>query len=296
MHIDSHTPDARRLPLRWQLYTDGAWVPPDEDGNRPENEPPDAGYGVVEFTICDSDEHHSDDDPLIPVAQITANSDANLADCMFGKVTWSLSGTVQITPDEDDHIGALAHTNNTGELSAIYWALQRALQRPRFLGQDEIHSDSLYAINMTTGKWTPKAKRAREMVCLLRRTWRQLQRRRPHEVRLRHVRSHIKVPGNETADWLADTGRGGGNVSCASTARWLGNWLRTAQRDASGDAAGGDGEPQVAPETGDIRLSSLPTRSGAGSPAGLSGGLGWGMRRGARPHTHHIHAAPSGVG
>ena len=138
-------------------------------------------------------------------------------------------GAVQVRPEESDYIGASAHTNNTGELSAMYWALQRALQRPQNHGQEEIHSDSLYAINMTTGKWTPKAKRAREMVCLLRRTWRQLQRWRPGEVTLRHVRSHVLVPGNELADWLADAGRCGSRESAASAHRWLQRWR--AERD-----------------------------------------------------------------
>ena len=205
------TQEHDQLPMRWQLYVDGAWVPPDEEGKRPEGESPDAGYGVAELTICNSNADHTADDPAVPLTQITANSATNMADCMHGKVSWSLSGCVQTDPKEHDYVGAVGHTNNTGELSAIYWAIQRALQRPAQRGREEIHSDSLYGINMTTGVWVPKVPRTREMICLLRRSWRLLQRRRPREVRLRHVRSHIKVPGNEAADWLADTGRGGGN-------------------------------------------------------------------------------------
>ena len=306
-HASTHEHD--QLPMRWQLYVDGAWVPPDEEGKRPEGESPDAGYGVAELTICNSTADHTADDPAVPLTQITANSATNMADCMHGKVSWSLSGCVQTDPKEHDYVGAVGHTNNTGELSAIYWAIQRALQRPAQRGREEIHSDSLYGINMTTGVWVPKVPRTREMICLLRRSWRLLQRRRPREVRLCHVRSHIKVPGNEAADWLADTGRGGGNTGPAATARWLGNWLRDTQRDAeedegSGGAAGAPREdrPQVAQETGDIRRpprradsDTRPVREG-GETAG--GGVGWGVR-GRRSATYRPHTTctdQSGVG
>ena len=78
------------------------------------------------------------------------------------------------------------------------------------MGREEIHTDSLYALNMATGKWMPsRGHRNAEMIAGLRRQWRRLQRARPHEVRLRHVRSHTRVAGNELADWLATAGAKG---------------------------------------------------------------------------------------
>ena len=85
-------------------------------------------------------------------------------------------------------------------------AILRARARPRGGGAEEICSDSLYAINMTTGKWMPRKAQNRRIVGALRKEWRQLEKQRPGEVRMRHVRSHVKVPGNETADWLASRG------------------------------------------------------------------------------------------
>lgn len=111
----------------------------------------------------------------------------------------------------------------------MYYALSRALTRKKGVGQEIIWSDSLYTINMSTGKWMSRTKRNRGMVGLLRRTWRQLQRWRPGEVTLRHVRSHVLVPGNELADWLADAGRCGSRESAASAHRWLQRWR--AERD-----------------------------------------------------------------
>ena len=127
-------------------------------------------------------------------------------------------------PKEKEFIGATAHTNNTGELTAMHKALSDALMRPAGGGREIIWSDSLYTINMTTGRWRPRCPRNREIVASTRGLWRRLQRQRDTEVELRHVRSHTRVPGNELADWLAEIGRmeGGRPVSAASrTSRWL---------------------------------------------------------------------------
>ena len=84
--------------------------------------------------------------------------------------------------------------------------LSRAMSRRTGAVIETMHSDSLYAINMTTGKWMPRKHVNDVMIRELRSTcmWRRLQRQRPGEVKLRHVRSHIGIPGNETADHLAD--------------------------------------------------------------------------------------------
>jgi ribonuclease HI len=134
------------------------------------------------------------------------------------------AGTVQDDPKQPRYIGASAHTNNTGELTAMHFALSRALMRPSGQGREIVWSDSLYAINMTTGRWLPKSPRNREMVAHMRELWRRLQRQRDGEVELRHVRSHTNVPGNEMADWLADRGRhvcGEERVPTVEAGGWL---------------------------------------------------------------------------
>ena len=68
-----------------------------------------------------------------------------------------MSGEVVTDSTQKEHIGAVAHTNNTGELTAMYYAMRRALTRTRNAGQEVIWSDSLCAINMSTGKWMPHA-------------------------------------------------------------------------------------------------------------------------------------------
>ena len=144
-------------------------------------------------------------------------------------------------PGERDFIGAEAQTNNTGEMTAMYWALKRASMAAPKRGGTYIWTDSLYAMNMTTGTWLPRKKRCRALVSSLRREWREVQRARPGEVKLRHVRSHIKVPGNELADYLAEMRPGGkaeadriglnttGQLIQCST-RWLQEWLTAAEQ------------------------------------------------------------------
>ena len=127
-------------------------------------------------------------------------------------------------------------TNNTGELSALYWALHRARARRPRVGKEVIHSDSLYAINMATGKWMPKVKRNAAMIGRVRALWYKLQAARPGEVTLRHVRSHVKVPGNEIADWLAGRGARTGRTTLAQAERWMEQWLRR-QRNLPGESS-----------------------------------------------------------
>ena len=135
---------------------------------------------------------------------------------------------------------APTHTNNTGEITALYVALTRALRRPRGAGREDVHTDSLYALNMATGKWMPsRGHRNTKMIEELRSLWRRLQRARPHEVRLRHVRSHTRVAGNELADWLADAGAQGGRPSRQWAEQRLRGWLAEQRRREGGQAPSG---------------------------------------------------------
>ena len=57
---------------------------------------------------------------------------------------------------------------------------------------------------------------------------------------MRHVRSHIAVPGNELADWLAEMGRHGGareEVGVVAAGRWLRQWMAGVARRAGRGAA-----------------------------------------------------------
>ena len=106
-----------------------------------------------------------------------------------------------------------------------------------------------HALNMTTtGKWMPRRKGARnaDFIARLRKEWRALQRERPGAVRLRHVRSHVGVPGNELADWLAERGRHGEATSSDEAETWLSGWVSQRQRnlpaqDRQGEAPSGEG-------------------------------------------------------
>ena len=158
---------------------------------------------------------------------------------MYGRLEGAWTCCVEDDTTQAGYVGARAPTNNTGELTALRAALCTAMARPRGAGDEDIWADSLYAINMTTGRWRPKCKRNTIMVGDMRCIWRKLQRLRPHEVRLRHVRSHVKVPGNELADWLADLGRHFESVSRERAEEWLKAWLHRQQRWIDSERAGG---------------------------------------------------------
>ena len=206
------------------------------------------------------DETAAIDEYFIPISQVTADENSKRG---TAKLVLAKFGTVEKDREEPEYIGAQAHTNNTGELSAMYYALQNALTRPVGAGAEDIHSDSLYAINMTKGKWMPKVrgrgtgKRNAGMIKRLRTLWRRLQRKRPGEVELRHVRSHTMVPGNEIADYLAEQGTHGcvGLVDhLAGARRWVKDWLATAgdgnaRAARAGGAGPGGGPPPPPPNT-----------------------------------------------
>ena len=233
-------------------YVDGSWSPPDEDVTCPF-----AGYGVAELielgdcargarastervtARCATDGRsnaalgpmpgqpppaRAADDLRVPLGQLTTHGPDGDG---VARLAWIKVGTVQDERDAADYIGACGHTNNTGELSALYYALERALQRRGT--REVVHSDSLYAINMTRGVWLPrrKGKRNAPMIGRLRSLWCRLRWERPGEVELRHVRSHVRVPGNELADYLAEAGRSpGSDVTLESATDWLRQWLR----------------------------------------------------------------------
>ena len=86
------------------------------------------------------------------------------------------------------------------------------------------------------------------MVADMRRKWRRVQRLRPGEVALQHVRSHIKVPGNELADWLADQGAAGATMTLERATMWMSEWMRRQHPDGTcEDSARPPGRPPGRP-------------------------------------------------
>jgi len=216
-------------------YSDGAWEPP-EPGSKDAPEP--AGYGVAEFECRQAEARAHTDGTVTAQSQrsceegyfpLRQRGETRRNDPREGRVTWALSGEVVTDPHDARYIGAVKQSNNTGELTAMYHMLERALKRRERAATETLHSDSLYAINMTTGKWMPSRDTNVELIRTLRGMWRKLQRVRPRAVEVRHVRSHVGVPGNELADHLADTrGRGAwGDGQTTATAKiWFAAWMR----------------------------------------------------------------------
>ena len=147
-----------------------------------------------------------------PMGQWTsAGPVAPAGEMEHARLTWVHSGTVETERDGTNYIGASTHTNNTGELTAMSVALARA--RENLHKAHDIRSDSRYTINMTTGRWMPSHKgqglRNATIIERLRAQYRALQRDSPGIV-LTHVRSHVRIPGNELADCLAECTKTGG--------------------------------------------------------------------------------------
>ena len=97
-------------------------------------------------------------------------------------------------------------------------------------------------MNMATGKWMPRTARNRVIVARLREACKRVHTQRPGEVRVRHVRSHTKLPGNELADKLAAMGAQGarqatGRPAIALAAAWLRGWLQAERGEGGGPRA-----------------------------------------------------------
>ena len=281
---NAHALSIAHEPVKYWQYTDGAWEG-EQRGDDPAQQggvAPPAGYGVVELRAEDKEAVHgtptADEEPAcsqeaacelevqVPIMQLL-RTDSLPYKGPTASITWTCSGQVQTEPGERDYIGATTETNNTGELSALHYAIARARTRPRGAGHECIAADSTYAINMATGKWLPKPRskgwRNAPMITRLRAAWRALQKERPDEVTLCHVRSHVQVPGNEIADWLAQCGAEQDNVSVTRAQRWIKQWLTDTL---------GSGAAREAPERG----GGGQCRIGHGAPDPHTGSHGGG--------------------
>ena len=107
-------------------------------------------------------------------------------------------GQVVIDRAAEGYIGAERHSNNTGELSAIYWAIREAEER----GAREVvvRYDSKYAAGMARGLWQPK--RNKELI----RTVRLAVKDTKMVIWWKHVKGHSGHKWNDRADELAEMG------------------------------------------------------------------------------------------
>ena len=121
-------------------------------------------------------------------------------------------GQVQTDPHSPAYIGAVGHTNNTGELSAlgeaIRWLLEEDPDKSRSI---LLRPDSEYAMGVAIGDNTPSAnKKLAEWVV---RMYGALKRQRKGKVRWLHVKGHSEHKWNDVVDNLATAGAEGGCFS-----------------------------------------------------------------------------------
>ena len=113
-------------------------------------------------------------------------------------------GRVVIDRAEREYIGADKHSNNTGELSAIYWAIKEAEERRA--REIVVRYDSKYAAGMARGLWQPK--RNKELIRTVRRAVRDTR----MVIWWKHVKGHSGHKWNDRADELAELGASQGEV------------------------------------------------------------------------------------
>eukprot|EP00959_Pyramimonas_sp_CCMP1952_P165560 3460852-Pyramimonas_sp.AAC.1 len=112
---------------------------------------------------------------------------------------YAFRGSVHLSLDGVEFVGATRASNNTGELSAMLFGCEELYDRDS--GKHNLRSvvvlyDSDYAAKMATGKWKPKTNIA--LVKVVRKWVRRLQAQRL--VVFKHVKGHSGAVGNEAAD------------------------------------------------------------------------------------------------
>ena len=117
-----------------------------------------------------------------------------------GEIYFSAHGRVYTDSGHPLWIGADIGSNNTGELSAVYYALEWALNNEA--SKVTIYSDSNYALNMAFGNWRPGTNK--EMIDTIRAFSAMVQ--KTLTVEHAHIRAHSGFKWNEVADRLADQG------------------------------------------------------------------------------------------
>ena len=115
-----------------------------------------------------------------------------------GKLIEQMYGKVITDRNHFKYIGAEVGSNNTAELSAIYWALSYVEEQN--LEGVTIYTDSMYALNLIFGNWKPKSN-----LTLVKNT-KSLADTLGDKVTAKHIRAHSGLKWNELADELANRG------------------------------------------------------------------------------------------
>lgn len=119
-----------------------------------------------------------------------------------GNAIYAWFGAVVTDPLYFDYIGAEVGSNNTGELSAIYHALD-AMALLSTEDEITIYGDSQYAGMLANGSWKPKANKA--LVKTIRKRWQEMQ-SKGYNFTWAHVRAHSDNKWNDMADEYANKG------------------------------------------------------------------------------------------
>lgn len=167
----------------YRIYVDGSAI-----GNINVTADTPAGWGLVVVSIGDEDLHSSE--PL--------HSKGRMVEEHYGKVVTKA--------DHPKFIGAEVGSNNTGELSAMYWALSIIQDNNDTNDVFTIYGDSMYAGKMASREW-----RAKENVSLVRKVaelWDTLE-REGHNFSWLHVKAHSGHKWNDRADHLASIAANG---------------------------------------------------------------------------------------
>ena len=109
-------------------------------------------------------------------------------------------------PNDPLYLGAPLKTVNTGELTALTWALEEIARRPRVAGGiHSVLSDSTYALGRALSSDKPRANK--KSVVRTRAALRKARIKHGYRgVPLAHIRAHVGWYGNAYADRLAKKG------------------------------------------------------------------------------------------
>ena len=100
-------------------------------------------------------------------------------------------GPVVTSTVNSGYVGAAVGSNNTGEVSALLYAVEHEYTRVH------VHTDSQWSINVITGKWRAKSNK----------TLKKLAYKAGVTVHFHWVKGHAGHEGNEKADTLAEAGK-----------------------------------------------------------------------------------------
>jgi ribonuclease HI len=167
----------------YRIYVDGSAI-----GNINVTADTPAGWGLVVVEVDENDLKSG----------VALHSQGREVEQHYGKVITDAN--------HPKYIGAEVGSNNTGELSAIYWALTIIQDNNDTNDVFTIYGDSMYAGKMASREWRPK-----ENVDLVRKVadlWDSLS-RAGHNFSWLHVKAHSGHKWNDLADRLASTAASG---------------------------------------------------------------------------------------